>query len=545
MNVNEYDEHTAELIEKVLEYKYSHKRGRQALCKELLSKAKELNDEHLLGYAYYHYGDCLYHLPKQQEKSRTYIKKALVYCQKYEDYELLTRIYNLLGIDSSNRGLEELSLEYYMMSRDYANRSERLDLKLMINFNIGYSFMDMENNEGAMRYFMESYRYCKKCGMDSNNALYCRYMICCVAGRVYLSRGKIKQAEKMKNEMEKLAARYGARVEEAMMEPLVCMFLIDYYNAIDDYDTAEQVHEEFLTQLCSDAIPADSMVDLVNFCQYLIEDGKEEQAYKYIVKLQPAVETINIPHINMAFYKMMESYYEAIADEKHRLQSIVLYFENSKRQAGERKKAFSFYLEMMDAVQKIQDENIELSKQARTDSLTRIPNRMDMQEVSEQLFQRARAEGKSLGVEIFDIDKFKEYNDEYGHQVGDICLQEIGNALKRLASENIYVARYGGDEFFICYYDMTDEEILEAAKGLRSDLASIRIPTEGKVIEGISVSQGIRNTVPTKDNKLWDYYYAADSALYELKRKNRGDILILHKTFLSHKSLHDAIVSNE
>ena len=96
----------------------------------------------------------------------------------------------------------------------------------------------------------------------------------------------------------------------------------------------------------------------------------------------------------------------------------------------------------------------------------------------------------------------------------------------------------------VCYYNMTDDEIMEKAKGLRDDLKKICIKTKGKDICGISISQGIRNTIPGEDNKMWDYMYSADSALYEVKKRKRGDILIIHKAFLSDASLADSVTTD-
>ena len=85
---------------------------------------------------------------------------------------------------------------------------------------------------------------------------------------------------------------------------------------------------------------------------------------------------------------------------------------------------------------------------------------------------------------------------------------------------------------------------METAKALRDRLQEIVVQTGKDDICGISVSQGIRNTVPTQHNKLWDYLYAADNAMYAVKKRNRGDIMIIHKAFMSDKSLDDAVTTD-
>ena len=544
MNVHNYEERIQEYIANALEYKISRKRGRKTFCREMLGVAKNLGDDNFLGFAHYHMGDCLYGFSKQQNKALYHIKRAIMYGQRAQDRELLARCYNMLAIDAINRGLAELALEYHMIAKSQAVEEDSPELLAMICFNIGYSYMDMGDESGALKYFMESYRYCRKSAKDSRMAMYCRYIISCMAGVVYVKNKNMDRAAKMMKEVLHLEENDSDGVLVAAKEPLSFIFKIAYYRQLGDLDRFEEENNLFLDVLQDKNLPIDGVPDVLNYCQILIEAGSKERAGSYIEKLQLLMQEVNIPHLNMDFYKMLVAYYELTGEEDKKNQALLAYFENSKLQIEERKGAFSFYAEMMEAVERIRLENIALEKQARTDSLTQLPNRMDLNEVAEEWFDRAKKEQKSLGIEILDVDKFKDYNDTYEHQVGDICLEKIGEVLKDMTNENVYIARYGGDEFFVCYYDMSDDEIISFAKELKHRLEKIVVSVKDKDIAGISVSQGIRNTVPVSTNRVWDYLYAADNALYKLKQKNRGDILIIHKAIMSHKSLKDARIGN-
>lgn len=542
MNITNYDEKIQDLIIRANEIKFANKRGRKTFCKQLLSEARKLKDDTFYAFAYYHMGDCLYTMSAQQGKAMYHIKKALMYAQQGQDEELLARVYNLLGIDASNHGLVELSLEYHLIARTYALKFESKELIGMISFNIGYSFMDMGNEESALKYFMSSYRYCKKCDKNNSLAWYCRYIICCVAGIIYIRNNKINRADMMMKEIQKLLEIRKSGIESVQDEPLNLIFHMAYYNAKGNEEDRNRYYNKMLSALDDYNLTVDGLPDIINFCEHLVKGNYMNEAYEIIEKLKPIMEKTNIPNISQAYYCMIMEYYDALGDEVQKEKVFHKYYENSCLKKEERKEAFSFYAEMMETVETIRLENERLVEQARTDSLTLLPNRLDMNEVSQQWFEKAYAEGKSLGVEILDVDKFKEYNDTYGHQVGDKCLEEIGKVLRSVSSDRIYAARYGGDEFLICYMGMTDEEILTRAKYIKDRMAEIRVPIGKKELVGISVSQGIRNSVPINKNKMWDYLYAADNALYELKQHNRGDILILHKTILSHKSLKDAII---
>ena len=544
MDMSNYSSEKQELITRIKENRNARKRGYLKDCRDLLDFAKETDDETLLGVAYYYLGRCYYYSPNQTSKAMKTIKKSLFYAQKTKDYEILARIYNILGIDASNRGLEELALEYYMMGRRYSIQSEDLELQSIIEYNMGYSYMEMGDFEGALKFFMKSYRLTKKYKSKNDMAIYIRYIICCVAGILYMHLKKEDRVKKIFTELESLAKQYGDRIADVFEEPLNYIFRINYYEMIGEKSLSDEYQHEFIKRLSEEIVSADSVSDLIRYCDTLMMQDKMELTATYINLVKGTIETIDVPHLSRDYYRMLVTFYEKKQDEGKRLEAICSYYVNSQKQVADRKRAFAFYSEMIETVEKIRLDNIRLAKEARTDSLTKLPNRLEMMEVGEAWFEHAREEGVSYGVEIFDIDKFKEYNDTFGHQVGDLCLEEIGKVLRNYTQENIFVARYGGDEFLVCYYNMTDDEIMEKAKGLRDDLKKICIKTKGKDICGISISQGIRNTIPGEDNKMWDYMYSADSALYEVKKKKRGDIMIIHKAFLSDASLADSVTTD-
>ena len=177
-------------------------------------------------------------------------------------------------------------------------------------------------------------------------------------------------------------------------------------------------------------------------------------------------------------------------------------------------------------------EKKELQERSEKDALTGLPNRYKLNDFAGKIFDKASENQECLSIEIFDVDYFKQYNDTYGHQAGDNCLQKIGAILKELMERDrdIFCARYGGDEFIIIYYGKTDKEILTLAGELRQRISELKIEHKGsQVSEYVTVSQGIRNSVPTHQNRMWDFLYAADGALYNVKRKQKNSICLIHK----------------
>ena len=183
----------------------------------------------------------------------------------------------------------------------------------------------------------------------------------------------------------------------------------------------------------------------------------------------------------------------------------------------------------------ILEENVRLTRQAQSDPLTGLPNRYLLNTASEAAFERAYKGHATLAVCILDIDHFKEYNDTCGHQAGDECLIRVALAINTVCDGGGgFCARYGGDEFVILYEGLTDDEVLAQAERLRSAVTEMQIPHRASsAAPYVTISQGMRNSVPLEENRLWDYLYAADNALYRVKKTQKGGVLLIHSARIS------------
>jgi len=161
------------------------------------------------------------------------------------------------------------------------------------------------------------------------------------------------------------------------------------------------------------------------------------------------------------------------------------------------------------------------------DALTGISNRYRLNDYSEEAFQRAVERGTSLVVEILDMDDFKGYNDCYGHQRGDECIQRVATVIKSMEAYGAFVARYGGDEFIIIYEDITKEQAIEYATELRQKVIDLGIVhRRSKVSDVMTISQGLCWDIPDEENRMWDYLHAADDMLYRVKKTKRNNFCI-------------------
>ncbi len=186
-------------------------------------------------------------------------------------------------------------------------------------------------------------------------------------------------------------------------------------------------------------------------------------------------------------------------------------------------------LENHDRLEQLEQENKKLKNLVNIDSLTQIYNRRYFDENLNLEWQRMAREQMPLSVILLDIDCFKLYNDTYGHQAGDNCIQEVSrtvrNCLRRPAD---IVARYGGEEFVIILPQVDTKGAFYVATKISKNIKSLRIKNiKSKVTLGIvTVSMGVACTVPNHQDNPAILVRAADEALYQSKEQGRDRISI-------------------
>jgi len=169
-----------------------------------------------------------------------------------------------------------------------------------------------------------------------------------------------------------------------------------------------------------------------------------------------------------------------------------------------------------------------LSDLAERDGLTRLLNRRSYDHYLERLWRQSRREQAQLTIMLIDIDSFKEYNDQYGHQAGDDALKQVAGVIATHAQRPLdFAGRYGGEEFSLILYGSPGGAVSDRAEQVRAAIAALAIPHEAsQVSPHLTVSIGVALLMPGSQRSLNGAIQLADEALYQAKEEGRNRVVI-------------------
>jgi diguanylate cyclase (GGDEF)-like protein len=161
-----------------------------------------------------------------------------------------------------------------------------------------------------------------------------------------------------------------------------------------------------------------------------------------------------------------------------------------------------------------------LNEQAITDQLTGLPNRRYLWDRLGAELLRSQRRRAPLSVLLFDVDFFKQFNDRWGHEAGDLVLKNVAHVIRKVVRGSDVVARHGGEEFVIVMPETNEEVAAARAEELRSEIAALRLTYAGQQLDRITVSVGVVCS-PESAGTAEDLVRAADHAMYEAKQGGR------------------------
>lgn len=167
-----------------------------------------------------------------------------------------------------------------------------------------------------------------------------------------------------------------------------------------------------------------------------------------------------------------------------------------------------------------------MKQQANVDELTSLYNRRFLEDYARKQFAMAARKGKPVGVIMMDLDHFKEFNDVYGHEVGDRILREFSKTMTGAMRETNLAARYGGEEFVVLLPDTDLAACQLVGERIRRAVERMVVPSgTEKPLPLITVSLGIA-VYPEHGKTFEELIHSSDKALYDSKRAGRNRVSV-------------------
>jgi diguanylate cyclase (GGDEF)-like protein len=169
---------------------------------------------------------------------------------------------------------------------------------------------------------------------------------------------------------------------------------------------------------------------------------------------------------------------------------------------------------------------IDAAKRAVTDELTGVYNRRFLDNALKDFFKSAVSLGRPISIAMIDLDRFREINEQYGHETGNGLILEAASVFKSIFREKDAIARYGGDEFTVILPDTGLDEAFRITENVRTNISKIDLLNKlNGPMTNVTLSIGIAS-YPENTSDLKILKELADKALYKAKKEGRNRVVL-------------------
>ena len=527
MDLNGLPQTVQNFINDTIQYRESGNCLDYDTCQKILEYAADTGSQKLTGLGLYYLAEC-YWQKGEYENTMQCLTESVGCLENARMYELLAKAHNMMGAVSDRKNNRMVALSSYYKCLQYAEKYHFYYIQGMAESNIAYTLVRMRLRQEAIQHYriaITCYDKSEKTYQLNYNRINC--MIECGCCHMYL--GEMKEALQLWHQIEQILREapesYYSKITLEMYR-IPCELLKGHE------EEALKLASDLLEQLSDRDVFEEIMDELVILAGILaiLPDGK------YLEKLIRIIDEKHIEeyyNIFLDMYPFKSEFLQKRGLTREYIDYTRQYFDLYEKYQQENREALINVIELQNRLKNVtldwanmKASNRELESLAMHDELTGLANRTFLHEYFTGSFEHAYEEHELMGVELMDIDFFKEYNDHYGHLAGDQCLKAIAGVLrKQQVPGKIFCARYGGDEFLILYTGMTAEKIRRVSEDILREVRKLKIPHEcSNCSNYVSVSQGVFARIPAGNNREWDFTSRADDLLYKAKNCGRNSI---------------------
>ena len=505
---------------------------------KLMQAGVDADSDMLIGIAYYYMAEC-YLGKEDKDKVNNCLMTCINYLQSCGPYEYIARAYNMLGVIAQSQDNIAMAMEYYDDAIRYCEEYELDYVHAMVFSNVADSYYRLGQNDEALQYFEKAEDYFLR---EKQGIFFWNNLLLNVVGAMncLVGLGRNEEVFSRGEQMEEVAEHIdGERRPELVLAS--ARGTIAWLKG--DMQKAYFYVKEAGRALNGTGIleSYDNMLDYLNL---LVRMKCYDELLEATDRLVKQMDNMQDSDFRLQLLKIRLQYCSeqmTAKQQSEEMQYFLKVYEIKRRLSGE---TALKSLGMRREFQKIKEKQYELKLQNKKllrnslhDVMTGLPNRAYLNQHAEESFEEAFHRQKALGVCLMDVDCFKQLNDRYGHVAGDKSLMAVAEVLKVInRKEDVFCARYGGDEFILLFYDRTREEMERILGEIRSMVGRLGIPNEDSWVDSnVSVSIGGICRIPGSADRLWDFLAAADETLYRIKREGRNGFQVTEIFDKSHE----------
>lgn len=493
-------------------------------CSALEEYAATNRNEYLKGYCLFFRGYASY-AAAELEHALAYFSEALNRLIAGEDWLLACKTYNAMGNIADFQGDTSLAIDCYMKGLSMSREHEIYNGEYDILSNIASILLSLGEPSQAVEILLECERVKSR---TSTITIDSEIIVCANFCQAYLHLGQNEKATQYLEKLKTLSVEHKATINEISL----CILESELYHSTGDTFARDDAIERLAHMKLGSMNVLNTLSELYRHCMLLLEIGKLDA---FICMIDRIDFLVSGAIVEKQILEMRLTYYDKIGDRTNYALTAARYYAVARRNEAERNKIISHNIMMRMRLdeeetrrKEVELSNLMLKQKSEHDALTGMNNRHKLNELSELAFHKAYLNGTPLTVEILDIDCYKEFNDNYGHQAGDDCLILIADAIRSMEEYNgVHTARYGGDEFVLIYEEYSKKDVEKMARRLQEKIYNLNIEHKhSKVSDRVTISQGLFHKIPSGLNKTWDFLYGADMGLYIVKNLGRNNYYI-------------------
>lgn len=484
------------------------------------------HDDAVLAKAYYGAGN-IYNLLSDVEQSEKYCKMAVKAGKNSGNTRCQVLATIVLGLLKLNQMNDALAADYIFDAFSLAIQNQDDDVMNTIYTLLAQIFETAESYESALEFhqkgiddFARTYPQASSTYLSTYGARILCKGICCIS------------AKKMDEFLKCYQQLVDLHFEDTMPVYRVCMIFMKgfFHHARGEKERAIQILDQYLEELSQ----LDEILDtyeLLTHCYNLFEEYHLLERQKKVVEMMKHYKTIiDVWKCREQCNNLEIRYYNEVNDKEALFFALNEYYSLQQEYRNDHMKQRRANLDLrkhlFEEEEKIRYKISVLEESSQTDALTEIPNRNGLEYFRNDVFDKAIENGEYVGVALFDIDKYKGYNDTYGHLKGDECLKYIAKSMKQVL-DNCFYARYGGDEFVCLFVGQNEAKILKMLEDLSANITSLAIEhIENQPYGHVTISQGVVARNAKADDTFERLMVEADQNLYACKENGRNCIVL-------------------